>query len=74
MVGIGRAAVPQMAAGKGRALPSPFLSGLTLPEADRQAHTICQTHPTSKKYSTIYTLTITNMVKKQQLRTYNLDF
>lgn len=44
MVGIGRAAAPQMAAGRG------FLAGLT-PEADKQAHTICQSQPTGKKYS-----------------------
>lgn len=51
MVGIGRAAIPPMAVGKGRALPSPFLPGLTPPEADRHAHTICQTQPTGKKCS-----------------------
>lgn len=45
MVGIGRAAVPQMAVGRG------FLAGLTPPEADKQAHTICQSQPTGKKYS-----------------------
>lgn len=59
MVGIGRAAGPQMAAGKGRALSSPLLPDLTPPEAERRAHTICQTLPSSKNFSKYYwTLTL----------------
>lgn len=53
MMGVGRAAVSQMAAGRGRALPSPSLLSPTPPEADKHAHTICQTQPTGKKYSKI---------------------
>lgn len=48
MVGIGRAVVPQMAAGRG------FLVGLTPPGIDKQAHTICESQPTGKKYSKMF--------------------
>ncbi|XP_056889498.1 piwi-like protein 2 [Takifugu flavidus] len=59
MVGIGRAAVPQMAAGRG------FLVGLTPPGADKQAHTICESQPTAPTTEDVFDVPAVEPVKKE---------